>query len=76
MLTSQQVSAANAAGRLKVDGFDFSLSPDEVGHVRAEHGNDAVERRQGQRAVTPMILPCCPSCSIKGATLCWPVGQP
>lgn len=53
MLTSQQVSAANAAGRMKVDGFDFSLSPDEVGHVRANHGNDAVERRQGQRAVTP-----------------------
>lgn len=48
-LTSDQMQAIGDAAK----GFDFSLSPSEVGHVRNEHGDDAKERRQGQRAVTP-----------------------
>jgi Phage Mu protein F like protein len=49
LLTDNQAQAIGD----KVKGFDFSLSPTELGHVRDEHGNDAKERRQGQRAVTP-----------------------
>lgn len=48
-LTSDQVQAIGDQAK----SFDFSLSPSEVIHVRNEHGDDAKERRQGQRAVTP-----------------------
>lgn len=43
---------AGAIGQ-QVEGFDFSLSPSEVGHVRDQHGDEAVERKLGQRAVAP-----------------------
>lgn len=33
--------------------FDFSLTPQELAHIRKEHGNNAIERSRGQRAVTP-----------------------
>lgn len=33
--------------------FDFSLTPQEIAHIRKEHGNPARERARGQRAVTP-----------------------
>lgn len=33
--------------------FDFSIDPSGVGHVQLNHGNEAVERARGQRAVTP-----------------------
>jgi len=53
MLTSAQAAAIAAARELDAAGFDFSLSPSELAHVRAAHGDQAAEARQGQRAVTP-----------------------
>lgn len=52
-VTSDQAAAIAAARDLDVSLFDFSLSPDEVAHVRREHGGEDVERRRGQRAIAP-----------------------
>jgi len=52
LATSDQVAAIGEA-KVNVRGFDFSLSPDEAGHVRNEHGDDTIERKLGQRAVEP-----------------------
>ena len=38
---------------IDVSGFDYSLSPSDVRHVRNKHGDDAQQRSQRQRAVTP-----------------------
>lgn len=53
LLTSDQIEML-AAGRSGQDarGFDFSLSPQELRHIRNEHGDAATELPQGQRAVT------------------------
>lgn len=53
LLTRDQAAAIAAQGPKGAAGFDFSLSPSEVAHIRASHGNDAVERKLGQRAVVP-----------------------
>lgn len=53
LLTSDQVTAIAAARELDAAGFDFSLSPSEVAHIRTSHGDQAVEQRRGQRAVGP-----------------------
>lgn len=53
MLHSEQVSAIAAQRELNARGFDFLISPDEAAHIRREHGDDAIERARGQRAVTP-----------------------
>lgn len=52
-LTSAQARAIRDDRGLDVSLFDFSLSPDEVAHVRREHGDAAIEQRRGQRAITP-----------------------
>lgn len=52
LLTSDQVDAI-AREKLDAAGFDLSLSPSELEHIRAQHGDAAVETRRGQRAVTP-----------------------
>lgn len=41
--------------------FDFSLTPQELAHVRREHGSAARERARGQRAVTPDDFAAIPS---------------
>ena len=38
---------------IDVSGFDFTLSPSDVRHVRKQHGDDVQQRAQGQRGVTP-----------------------
>jgi hypothetical protein len=53
LLTSDQVAAIAADRKLEAAGFDFSLSPSEVAHVRAAHGDQAGELGRGQRAITP-----------------------
>ena len=56
MVTREQAAAAEAKQPikgLKAGGFDFSLSPDEVAHIKAEHGGGAIEEARGQRAITP-----------------------
>lgn len=52
LLTSDQISAI-AGHRLDAAGFDLSLSPSELEHIRLQHGNAAIEAARGQRAVTP-----------------------
>ncbi|MES2987670.1 MAG: phage minor head protein [Pseudomonadota bacterium] len=49
LLTRDQVAAIS----LDAAGFDFSLSPNELAHIRASHGDPATEQKRGQRAVTP-----------------------
>ncbi len=47
---------ANAIARekmLDVNGFDYSMSPPELRHVKSKHGDAAIEARQGQRAISP-----------------------
>lgn len=53
LLTSDQINGM-AEGRSGQDarGFDFSLSPQELRHIRNQHGDAATELPQGQRAVT------------------------
>ncbi len=53
LVTTDQVAAAGRGGSASIGGFDFSLSPDELQHMRERHGNDAAERSMGQRAITP-----------------------
>jgi len=53
LVTGDQVAAIGAARELDAAGFDFSLSPSELAHILASHGDTATERRRGQRAVTP-----------------------
>lgn len=52
-LTSDQASAIGPATGIDVSGFDFSLSPNEIRHIIARHGDDAAEALSGQRAVVP-----------------------
>ena len=51
-LRSDQARAIEAELGRSVDGFDFSLDPSAVGHVRGEHGDPLKEWRSNQRAVT------------------------
>lgn len=52
LVTSEQAAAIGRIhGDAKVGLFDFSLTPTEIKHVAAMHGNDAAERSRGQRAV-------------------------
>lgn len=53
LLTGDQVAAIGADGKLDAAGFDFSLSPSEVAHIRAAHGDQAGELARGQRAIAP-----------------------
>lgn len=53
LATTAQVQAAAEGTKSSIGGFDFSLSPDEVKHVRDRHGDDQGEKAIGQRAVTP-----------------------
>jgi hypothetical protein len=53
LLTSNQAAAIAKATVLHAAGFDFSLSPSELAHVRAAHGDQSSEARRGQRAVLP-----------------------
>lgn len=53
LVTSEQAKAIAADTILNPFDFDFSLSPSEVAHIRAAHGDPATELRRGQRAVTP-----------------------
>lgn len=52
LLTGEQ-SAPIAARGLNAGRIDFSLTANEIAHVRRSHGDDAIERAQGLRAVTP-----------------------
>lgn len=51
-LRSDQARAIEAELGRSVEGFDFSLDPSAVGHVRGEHGDPVKEWRSNQRAVT------------------------
>lgn len=53
LVTSEQASAIAENTTVRAAGFDFSLSPSEVAHIRSSHGDEAAEQRRGQRAVTP-----------------------
>jgi hypothetical protein len=52
LLTSEDARRVAGLKKLDVSGYDYALDRDAVGHVRIEHGEDAVEVRRGQRAVT------------------------
>jgi len=49
LLTEDQIASAQG---VKANGFDFSLSVDEVRHVLSQHGDSGTELARGQRAVT------------------------
>ncbi len=53
LLTSADAARLSGLIARDVSGFDFALTRDAVIHVRSHHGNDAVERARGQRAVSP-----------------------
>lgn len=54
LLGSDQAAAIDSGrNALDVRGFDFSLSPQELRHIRSEHGDAASELPQGQRPITP-----------------------
>lgn len=54
LATADQVAAIDAGeDGIKAAGIDFSLSPDEVQHVRNRHGDPAEQAKLGQIAVTP-----------------------
>lgn len=53
LLTRAQAEAIAADTPVKAHGFDFSLSPAEVAHVRDQHANDQGERQRRQRGVMP-----------------------
>lgn len=53
LVRSDQAAAIARDTVVNANGFDFSLSPQELRHIRAEHGDDAAERRRGQRAIGP-----------------------
>lgn len=52
-LTRDQAGAIARDRVIDAHGFDFSLSPDEVRHIRIEHGSAETELARGQRAVEP-----------------------
>lgn len=52
LLTRADVAAVRAATGRDADGFDLSLDRSAVLHVLRRHGDPAVERTRGQRAVT------------------------
>lgn len=51
MMTSDAAAALEEAGVARAAGFDFSLSPDELRHVRNRHGPHA-KPEKGQRPVS------------------------
>lgn len=53
MATSDQVAAVNQRKGLNAEGFDFSLSPSEIVHIKREHGDPVREAGRGQRAIEP-----------------------
>lgn len=52
MVRSDQTREIAAIKIIDVSGYDFSLDPYAVRHVRKEHGNTKMEERRGQRAIT------------------------
>ena len=51
LLRGDQAAAIASEKRLDATGFDFSLSPQELRHIRREHGDAKIEQRRGQRAI-------------------------
>lgn len=51
LLGPGQAEAIEAASGKAVAGFDFSIDQSAIGHVIREHGDDAKERKHGQRGV-------------------------
>ncbi|RJF91146.1 phage minor head protein [Sphingomonas cavernae] len=51
LLSSAQSREIGTMKGADVDLFDFSLAPSDIKHVRRQHGDDATEARQGQRAI-------------------------
>lgn len=54
LLTRSQAAAIGRQRDLDAQRFDYSLSPDELRHIRREHGSAEVETARGQRAVAPV----------------------
>lgn len=54
LLTSDQAAAIATERQLDAARFDFSLSPDELRHVMAHHGEAGTELARGQRAIAPV----------------------
>lgn len=52
LLTVDDAATVKSRTKTDVDLFDYALDRNAVLHVRAEHGDAAVERRRGQRGVT------------------------
>jgi hypothetical protein len=53
LVRSDQAAEMTKDTVLHANGFDFSLSPQELRHIRSEHGDVATEQRRGQRAIGP-----------------------
>ena len=53
MLTRPQVTSVGQFRNLDASRFDFSLTPNEIRHVRRNHGESGIELRRGQRAIEP-----------------------
>lgn len=52
LLTADDAAAIGRIAGGDVAGYDYSLSPSEIRHIQRAHGNAAVERQRGQRAVS------------------------
>lgn len=68
MLRGDQVNAVGRWRDLDVSGFDFSLTADEVRHVRRNHGDLATELRRGQRRIAPEDFAMLPRVLEEGST--------
>ena len=53
LLTRAQAAEVERQRGIDATRFDFSLSPDELRHIRAGHGSAEAELARGQRAVDP-----------------------
>lgn len=53
LMTRDQVAAVRSAVGLDVSGFDAAIDASGIGHALRRHGDDAAQRLQGQRGVTP-----------------------
>lgn len=52
LVRSDQAREIEAATSKPISGYDFSFDVSSVGHVIRKHGDDAQQRKQGQRGVT------------------------
>lgn len=68
MLTQSQVAGVRGFRDLDATRFDFSLTPNEIRHVRKNHGESGIELRRGQRAIDPADFALLPMILEQGST--------